>query len=100
MEQIAEQMKDVPDMVISQSVPIYLKGAYEELGMDTDQIQTHYILKTGTKMIGLALLGMLSSITVGFLACRVAASTGRDLRSKVFTKVIGFSNTEFDKSDS
>ena len=97
VEQIEEQMKDVPDMVISQSVPIYLKGIYEDLGIDTDQIQTNYILKTGVKMIGLALLGMLASITVGFLACRVAASTGRDLRSKVFTKVIGFSNTEFDK---
>ena len=97
VEQIEEQMKDVPDMVISQSIPIYLKSVYEDLGIDTDQIQTNYILKTGVKMIGLALLGMLASITVGFLACRVAASTGRDLRSKVFTKVIGFSNTEFDK---
>ena len=97
MEQISEQMKDVPEMVISQSIPIYIKGAYEELGINTDEIQTHYIINTGVKMIGLALLGMLASITVGFLASRVAASTGRDLRSKVFTKVVGFSNTEFDK---
>lgn len=97
MDQIEEQMKDVPDMVISQSVPVYLKGVYEELGMDTDQIQIRYIVNTGVKMIGLALLGMLASITVGFLASRVGARTGRDLRSKVFTKVVGFSNTEFDK---
>lgn len=40
---------------------------------------------------------MLASVTVGLLASRVAASTGRDLRGKVFKKVVGFSNAEFDK---
>lgn len=97
LEQIKEQMKDVPDMVLTQSVPVYIKSAYQELGVNTDKIQIQYILHTGLKMLGLALLGMVASITVGFLAARVAASTGRDLRSRVFTKVIGFSNTEFDK---
>ena len=97
LEQVKEQMKDVPDMVLTQSVPVYIKSVYQELGVNTDKIQTQYILHTGVKMLGLALLGMATSITVGFLAARVAASTGRDLRSRVFTKVIGFSNTEFDK---
>ena len=97
LEQIKEQMKDVPDMVLTQSVPVYIKSVYQDLGVNTDKIQIQYILHTGLKMLGLALLGMVASITVGFLAARVAASTGRDLRSRVFTKVIGFSNTEFDK---
>ena len=97
LEQVKEQMKDVPDMVLTQSVPVYIKSVYQELGVNTDKIQIQYILYTGLKMLGLALLGMVASITVGFLAARVAASTGRDLRSRVFTKVIGFSNTEFDK---
>lgn len=97
LEQVKEQMKDVPDMVLTQSVPVYIKSVYQELGVNTDKIQIQYILHTGLKMLGLALLGMVASITVGFLAARVAASTGRDLRSGVFTKVIGFSNTEFDK---
>ena len=97
LEQVKEQMKDVPDMVLTQSVPVYIKSVYQELGVNTDKIQIQYILHTGLKMLGLALLGMVASITVGFLAARVAASTGRDLRSRVFTKVIGFSNTEFDK---
>lgn len=47
-------------------------------------------------MLALAFLGMAASVLVGFLASRVAASTGRDLRSKVFQKVVGFSNAEFD----
>ena len=97
LDQVKEQMKDVPDMVLTQSVSVYIKSVYQELGVNTDKIQIQYILHTGLKMLGLALLGMVASITVGFLAARVAASTGRDLRSRVFTKVIGFSNTEFDK---
>ena len=36
------------------------------------------------------------SILVGLLASRVGASAGRDLRSRVFRKVVGFSNNEFD----
>ena len=46
-------------------------------------------------MAALALLGMVASIMVAFLASRVGASAGRDLRSGVFHKVVGFSNNEF-----
>ena len=47
-------------------------------------------------MAALAFLGMAASILVGFLASRIGASAGRDLRSRVFHKVVGFSNNEFD----
>ena len=53
--------------------------------------------KTGVKMLGLALLGMAVSVLVGLLAAKAAARTGRDLRNRVFHKVIGFSNGEMDK---
>ena len=74
----------------------YVQSAYEELGMDMDSIQIHYLIVTGGKMVGLAFLGMAASILVGFLASRVGAATGRDLRGRVFHKVVGFSNNEFD----
>ena len=47
-------------------------------------------------MAALAFLGMAASVMVGFLASRVGASTGRNLRSRVFKKVVDFSNNEFD----
>ena len=65
--------------------------------MDLDQLQLGYLTKTGAKMIGLAFLGMLSSVLVGLLASRVGAASGRDLRGKVFRKVVGFSSNEFDQ---
>ena len=94
--QIAEKMDDMPDSIVDQAATAYIKTVYEKLGMDTEQIQNSYILRTGAKMIGLAFLGMLASVMVGLLASRVAARTGRDLRSRVFKKVVGFSNAEFD----
>ena len=94
--QIAEKMDDMPDAIVDQAATAYIKTVYEKLGMDTEQIQNSYILRTGAKMIGLAFLGMLASVMVGLLASRVAARTGRDLRSRVFKKVVGFSNAEFD----
>lgn len=95
--QMAESMDSMPDTMVEQASTLYIQSAYEELGIDMDAMQTHYILVTGGKMLALAALGMLASIMVGLMASRVAASVGRETRGKVFQKVVGFSNGEFDK---
>ena len=96
VDEMHQKMSDMPDMIVEQAAVSYVKAAYENLGMDVDSIQIRYILSTGGKMTALAFLGMLASVLVGFLASRVAASAGKDLRSNVFRKVVGFSNNEFD----
>lgn len=95
VEKIEEQMSEMPDTILDQAAVSFCKSAYKDLGMDMDQTQIHYLLKTGGQMAVLALLGMAASIMVAFLASRVGASAGRDLRSRVFHKVVGFSNNEF-----
>lgn len=95
VEKIEEQMSEMPDTILDQAAVSFCKSAYKDLGMDMDQTQIHYLLKTGGQMAALALLGMAASIMVAFLASRVGASAGRDLRSGVFHKVVGFSNNEF-----
>ena len=96
-DKMKDQMDDMPDTIIEQAGISYIKTAYEDLGMDMNQMQFHYLFATGGKMLALALLGMLASVLVGLLASRVGASTGRDLRGRVFRKVVGFSNNEFDQ---
>ena len=95
VEKIEEQMSEMPDTILDQASVSFGRSAYKDLGMDMDQTQIHYLLKTGGQMAALALLGMVASIMVAFLASRVGASAGRDLRSGVFHKVVGFSNNEF-----
>ena len=89
VEKIEEQMSEMPDTILDQASVSFCRSTYKDLGMDMDQ------LKTGGQMAALALLGMVASIMVAFLASRVGASAGRDLRSGVFHKVVGFSNNEF-----
>ena len=86
----------LPDTILDQAAVSYVGSAYKNLGIDMDGLQIRYLVTTGGKMAGLALLGMAASVLVGFMASRVGAATGRDLRGRVFRKVVGFSNNEFD----
>ena len=96
MDSMEAQTGDMPDTILDQAAVSYVGTVYENLGMNMDDIQIYYLLTTGGKMTGLAFLGMAASILVGFMASRVGAATGRDLRGRVFHKVVGFSNNEFD----
>lgn len=55
------------------------------------------ILKTGLIMLGLALLAMAANILTGLFSARISLGLGRNLRSKVFSKVQRFSQAEFDR---
>ncbi len=94
---IDEKMSEMPENIMAQGAISAVKAEYEAMGLDTGKLQTGYIFLAGLKMLGLALLAMISTILVGFLASRIAAGLGRDLRGKVFKKVVSFSNSEFDK---
>ena len=96
-EQIDEKISDMPDSMIEQAAASYIRNAYEHIGMDVDEIEIRYILRTGGKMLALAALGMVASILVGLMASWIGAGVGRGLRRDVFRKVVGFSNGEFDK---
>ncbi len=93
---IDEQFKNLPENMIIQSATNYIKSEYEAIGIEIQKTQSRYILNIGAIMLLIAFLGMIASISVGFLSSRVAASLGRNLRDKVFQKVTSFSNAEFD----
>ncbi len=96
LEEADSMMGQLPDSMISQGAVMYVKAEYKAIGMNTDNIQTGYVLLSGLKMLALALASMIATIMVGFLAARIAASLGRELRGRVFRRVVSFSNAEFD----
>ena len=57
-------------------------------------MQMDYLVATGAKMLGLAALGMVIAVIVGFLASRTAAKVGRSLRERLFNQVVNFSDAE------
>lgn len=66
-------------------------------GLDIDEIQRSYLWNAGLKMVGMALVMGAATVLVGFFGARVGAGIGRDLRGKIFKKVVSFSNAEMDQ---
>lgn len=75
----------------------YAISCDEAAGMDMNRVRMNYLWKTAGIMVLYALATLLSAIAAGFFSSRAAASAGRDLREKVFTKVMSYSNAEIDK---
>lgn len=96
-EEVDKQIKAFGETTMSTATAAYVKAEYEAIGWKTDAMQNTYILKSGGKMLLIALLSAISAISVGFFASRIAAGLARNLRKKVFEKVEHFSNEEFNK---
>ncbi len=94
---IQERFAALGDKMITQMAVGAVKEEYLALGMDTDRLQTDYILRIGGSMLLLTLLSIACTIAVGFLSARTAAGLARDLRREVFRKVESFSSAEFDQ---
>ena len=94
IKEMDKKLVDLPETMISQGAVSFVKSEYGKIGIDTDSLQTNYIITTGLKMLGITVLSITAAITVGFLASRVAASLGRTLRTKTFEKVMRFSSKE------
>lgn len=96
-EQMKEQMGDLSDSIISQKSLMFVKNEYKAIGIDLDGYQTSYLLRTGAKMLGLAIVSMIAAILTGMIASYTAAKLGMNLRGRVFKKVVTFSNAEIDQ---
>lgn len=75
----------------------YAVSVEKTAGVDIDHIQKSYLVTSGLKMVGMALLMGVVTVLVGFFASSVGAGIGMSLRDQVFKKVVGFSNAEMDK---
>ena len=90
-------LENMDDMILNQSGIKATTLLYESMGRDLSALRTSYILSRGGWMLLLALIGATASIIVGFLAAKIAAGLGRNLRKKLFHKITYFSKMEFDK---
>lgn len=68
---------------------------YQNLGVNIEKVQNHYIFTEGMIMLGIALLGSLAAVASAYLSSRAATGAARDMRKDVFEKVESFSSEEF-----
>lgn len=88
---------DMSDSMLSQMAISGVRAEYQVLGIDIASVQTKYLLGKGGMMFGLSILMMAAAIAAGFLSARTSAKIGRNLRKRVFHKVVSFSDTEMDR---
>lgn len=97
VDQANTQKEQISDSIVTQMAVTFVQQEYEAMGEDLDQIQMNYLIRTGVQMLGLALISMMAAVLVTFLASRVAALLGHDLRNQVYRKVISFSSAEMNR---
>ena len=97
LNEATKQIENMSDSIKEQAAVASVKQIYQNLGVDTDKIQNDYIFISGLQMLGVALISMISAVSIMFLSSKVAAKLGKTLRDKVFKKVIKFSNAELNE---
>ena len=94
VQKASEQVEQMQDTIKEQTAIAFVKSIYSNANVNIDKIQMNYIFISGLKMLGLALISMVSAVTIMLLSSRVAAKLARTLREKIFNKVLKFSNKE------
>ena len=96
-DSVEKKMKTMGKTMIHSSAIAQTIAIEKNAGIDMDKKQTSYLWICGGKMLGLAFLMAIATIVVGYLAAKIGAGIGRNLRETMFQKVVHFSNTEMDK---
>lgn len=94
LDEAKQHMGGMGDSIVDQQAIAAAKAEYESLGYNLSDMQMGYLVRIGLLMLGLAALGMVAAVLVGFIASRTAAKVGATLRSKLFRRVVSFSDAE------
>ena len=92
-----EKYDDLGKSMVKQTAIAYLQEEYQNVGIDLKEKQLGYIKNVGLKMVGIAALAMVITILTTFIASKVSAGFGYELREKVIRKTMNFANKEFEE---
>ena len=96
-KQISETAETVGTSSLYAEACAYVYDAEKEAGVDVDKVQTSYLWKAGRAMVLMAVIMFLAAAVVAYYASKVGADIGRDLRNRVFARVMAYSNAEMDQ---
>ncbi|MCL2807224.1 MAG: ABC transporter ATP-binding protein/permease [Coriobacteriia bacterium] len=91
------QAGQVDELMRSESATMLVRNFYVELGVNMEAYEMGYIVRVGLIMLLITVIGGVATVLVGLLSSRAGAGLARDLRSAIFSKVMSFSHTEFDR---
>ena len=91
------EMDASAELMMDQVAVAYVSAEYEAQEKDLNEIRNAYLFRVGAKMLLMALGMAAVAIMTGYIASKVSAGIGRDLREQLYTKVMGFTNAEIEK---
>lgn len=94
---VMEKIGDNSELMTEQAGKAFIISEYGSLGIDLDGVEKAYLFSTGGKMLLMALIIMAATMGVCYIAAKVGAGVGLDLRLGIFKKVMKFSSAEMDK---
>lgn len=95
-EQVGAALDTMGSSLVKSMGVAYAVSCDTAAGLNMEKIQTRYLWQEGLKMVAMALLMGVAAVSVGFFGSRIGAGIGRDLRKKIFQRVVSFSNAEMD----
>ncbi len=93
----ADVVAQQSESIVAQEAIASAVAEYRLAGADVSGMQLGYLLRTGACMMGFVALSVVIAALVGLVASRTGAAIGRDLREKLFAKVISFSDAEIQR---
>ena len=96
LSQVAASLGGSDDLIAQQAVAS-AGSELERAGVDLASVQMSYLLRTGLTMMGFVLASAVLASVMGLLASRVGAGVGRELRGKLYRRVMTFSDAEVQK---
>lgn len=91
------KIKDNKELFLSKVVVRFVEEEYKNVGIDTNKISNEYLKNTAINMMLITFVILSISVTVSFIASRVAASIGKNLRKQIYEKVMNFSTLDIEK---
>ena len=96
-EDAHQQAAEMDTSLRAQSGTMLVAGFYRELGLDMAALEINYIIYIGLIMLLITAISGVATVLVGYISSRIGAGVARDLRKSIFSKVLNFSNAEFDR---
>ena len=85
---------EIDENLLGQQAISAARAEYANLGHDMNAMQMNSLIMTALKMMGFVLLSVVIATLIGLIASRTGAKIGRELREKLFAKVMSFSDAE------
>lgn len=99
LEEIISELYLASGRILRYKSPVksYIIDCYENLGRTATSVQMGYIIKTGGRMMAMVLMSISAAIATAYVSSVAGAGISRDLRHDVYSRVLSFSPTEFDR---